>query len=102
MQAILKHLLEEKFGLKILPPINGTMNGAGGETFSTRQRTIEKLDAVTGLVFEKIIAELFDAMENFSAEKTPDTNEQRDVASGWYALRHYETLGRQGRRPPAY
>ena len=223
MQAILKHLLEIKFGLKILPPINGTMNGAArqrfidefknsdgfnalilspeaagvgftitaannvihlertwnpakenqatdrvyrieqdkavnvylplavnknlrGKTFdenlddlltgknslsenvlfptieteadaeflaemlgadgienlSTRQRTIEELDAVTGLAFEKIIAELFDAMENFSAEKTPDTNEQRDVASGWYALRHYETLGRHGRRPPAY
>ena len=30
---------------------------------------------ITGLVFEKIIAELFDAMENFSAEKTPDTND---------------------------
>ncbi len=33
MQAILKHLLEEKFRMKILPPINGTMNGAARQKF---------------------------------------------------------------------
>ena len=35
MQTILSHLLEKKFGIKILPPINGTMNGAA------RQRIID-------------------------------------------------------------
>lgn len=33
MQAIIKHLLEEKFAIKILPPINGTMNGAARQKF---------------------------------------------------------------------
>lgn len=33
MQAILKHLLEEKFVIKILPPINGTMNGVARQKF---------------------------------------------------------------------
>ena len=33
MQAILKHLIEEKFRTKILPPINGTMNGAARQKF---------------------------------------------------------------------
>ncbi len=33
MQLILKRLLEEKFGIKILPPINGTMNGAARQKF---------------------------------------------------------------------
>ena len=37
--------------------------------------TIEDVDAVEGLVFEKIICDLFNAIENFSAEKTPATND---------------------------
>ncbi|MBQ3441803.1 MAG: restriction endonuclease [Selenomonadaceae bacterium] len=37
--------------------------------------TIEDVDAVERLVFEKIICDLFNAMENFSAEKTPATND---------------------------
>ena len=37
--------------------------------------TIEDVDAVTGLAFEKIIADLYNGMENFSAEKTPATND---------------------------
>lgn len=195
MQEILKHLLELKFGIKILPPINGTMNGAArqsiidkfkklsgfnvlilspeaagvgftiteannvihlgrtwnpakenqatdrvyrigqkkavnvylplacnknlrGKTFDENLEvllgykmnlnakvlfptaetsadvniliaimnlpeeildsgywTIEEVDAVTGFAFEKTIAELFNCMKNFTAEKTPDTND---------------------------
>ena len=37
--------------------------------------TLGDVDAVTGIAFEQIIADLFDAMENFSAKKTPDTND---------------------------
>ena len=37
--------------------------------------TIEDVDEVTGLAFEKIICDLFNGMKNFSAEKTPDTND---------------------------
>ena len=33
MQLILKRLLEKKFGLEILPPINGTMNGLNRQRF---------------------------------------------------------------------
>ena len=42
MQAILKRLLKEKFGIKILPPINGSMNGAA------RQRIIDDFKKFDG------------------------------------------------------
>jgi len=37
--------------------------------------SIETVDSVTGLVFEKIICDLYNAMKDFSAEKTPGSND---------------------------
>ena len=37
--------------------------------------TIEAVDEVTGLAFEQIISDLFNGMEDFTATKTPDTND---------------------------
>ena len=45
------------------------------ENFSPGYWTVETVDFVTGLFFEKIICDLFNAMKNFSAEKTPDSND---------------------------
>ena len=42
MQTVLKHLLQEKFGTKILPPINGTMNG------TARQKFIDEFKSFNG------------------------------------------------------
>lgn len=45
------------------------------EILSSSLWTIDDVDAVTGLAFEKIICELFDGMKNFSANLTPVTND---------------------------
>lgn len=37
--------------------------------------TIEEVDEITGLVFERIICDLYNVMKNFTAIKTPDTND---------------------------
>ena len=45
------------------------------ENFSPSYWTVEAADFVTGHFFEKIICDLFNAMKNFSAEKTPGSND---------------------------
>ena len=45
------------------------------EILSSSLWTIEDVDAVSGLAFEKIVCELYDGMENFSASLTPGTND---------------------------
>ena len=45
------------------------------ENISPSCWTIEAVDFVTGLAFEKIICDLYNAMKNFSAEKTPASND---------------------------
>ena len=45
------------------------------EILNSSRWTIEAVDEVTGLAFEKIICDLFNAMKNFTAEKTPSTND---------------------------
>ncbi len=52
------------------------------EILDTSIWTIEAIDAVTGLAFEQIIADLFNGTGKFAAEKTPDTNDfGADVAA---------------------
>ena len=46
-----------------------------GEKIPSSYWTIEAVDSVTGLIFEKIICDLYNAMKNFSAEKTPGSND---------------------------
>ena len=46
-----------------------------GEKISSSYWSIETVDSVTGLVFEKIICDLYNAMRDFSAEKTPGSND---------------------------
>lgn len=45
------------------------------ENLDSAYWTIEAVDEVTGSAFEQIISDLFNGMENFTAEKTPDTND---------------------------
>ena len=42
MQAILKYVIEQKYHLQLLPPVNGSMNG------QARQRIIDKFNALPG------------------------------------------------------
>ena len=46
-----------------------------GEKTSSSYWTIEAIDFVTGLTFEKIICDLYNTMKDFSAEKTPGSND---------------------------
>lgn len=46
-----------------------------GEKISSSYWSIETVDSVTGLVFEKIICDLYNAMKDCSAEKTPGSND---------------------------
>ena len=46
-----------------------------GEKTLSSYWSIETIDSVTGLVFEKIICDLYNAMKEFSAEKTPSSND---------------------------
>ena len=64
--------IETKSDEKILADI---LTPPDNENFDTAYWTIEDVDAVTGSAFEKIIADLYNAMKNFSAEKTPDSND---------------------------
>ena len=64
--------LETEGDAKILADMLGLDDG---EKNSARRWTLEAVDAVTGLAFEQIVADLFDAKDNFTAEKTPDTND---------------------------
>ncbi len=65
-------LTAEDDDAKILTSMLGLDDGG---KFSARHWTLEAVDAVTGLAFEQIVADVFDAMDNFTAEKTPDTND---------------------------
>jgi len=56
---------------KILTSMLGLDDGGK----NSRHWTLEAVDAVTGLAFEQIVADVFDTMDNFTAEKTPDTND---------------------------
>ena len=42
MQLILRHLLQEKFGIRVYPPVNGDMNG------TARQRIVDQFNASVG------------------------------------------------------
>lgn len=42
MQLILKHLLQEKFGIRVHPPVNGDMNG------TARQKIVDQFNAAVG------------------------------------------------------
>lgn len=55
--------------------LTGMIGLDDGENNSTRRWTLAAVDAVTGLAFEQIVADVFDAMDNFTAEKTPDSND---------------------------
>ena len=46
MQAILRRLLEKKFAMKILPPINGTMNGAARQRLINEFRNFDGFNAL--------------------------------------------------------
>lgn len=46
-----------------------------GEKIPSSYWTIEAVDSVTGLAFEKIICDLYNAMKDFSGEKTPGSND---------------------------
>lgn len=45
------------------------------EALDSAYWTIEAIDSVGGLAFEQIIADLYNGMKDFTAEKTPDTND---------------------------
>ena len=45
------------------------------EILETTYWTIEDVDSVAGVAFEKIISDLYNTMENLSAIKTPDSND---------------------------
>ena len=48
---------------------------AADEIFETTYWTIDDVDNVAGTAFEEIISDLYNAMENFSAIKTPNSND---------------------------
>ena len=63
---------ESKTDEKILADI---LKPEDDEILETAYWTIEDVDDVAGVAFERIISDLYNAMENFSAEKTPDSND---------------------------
>ena len=69
---ILFPTIETNADAKILADILKPKND---EILETTYWTIEDVDDVVGVAFEKIISDLYNTMENFSAIKTPDSND---------------------------